>query len=343
MERDHGLEYLRAVACLFIILLHTVYSTTLMYSIRLNTFWRFGGFQAVTDCLMWAVPCFVMVTGALLLPPGKKIGYDRLFKRYITRVLKAILVFGVLFGVLEYIFNPEQRTVQAVLANLYEVFTGDTWSHMWYLYCLLGLYLLLPAYKKIAELSSERDILYLLGVYGFFEALLPLLGIGNIRCGFYIHVSSIYPFWLFLGYWLHRWGKRYSRRMYGLLALGATAVIAGASLLRTWYGVHALDTLFTYSSPLTILQAAGIAGWFFQSKTDSASLAGKALISIDRHSFGVYLIHMAYIRLLYKHLHFDPFAMPPALGVLIVVAFAFVLAYVTDMVMKKLPLFKSIV
>ena len=341
-QREHGFDYLRAVACIFIILLHTVYSTTLMYSIKLNTFWRAAGFQAASNSLMWAVPCFVMVTGALLLPPEKHIGYRALFTKYIARVVKAIVVFGVLFVALEVIFNPSQRTREHVFAGLYEIFTGGGWSHMWYLYCLLGLYLLLPAYKKIAAQSSQRDIAYLLTVYGLFEALLPLLGIWNIQCGFYIHVSTIYPFWLFLGYWLHRWGRSCRRALYGWVFAASSAVILAASLARTYWGLTELDVLFTYSSPLVILQAGGLAGWFFQCRSDGTGVLGRVLSNIDRHSFGIYLIHMAYIRLLYKHLHFDPFRLGAVPGVLAVVLAAFLLAYGTEWVLRKLPVFRSI-
>ena len=232
-QREHGFDFLRAVACLFIILLHTVYSTTLMYGVKLNTFLRAAGFQAAANDLMWAVPCFVMVTGALLLPPEKHIGYRALFTKYIARVVKAIVVFGALFVAVEAVFDPGLRTWEHVRAGLYEIFSGGGWSHMWYLYCLLGLYLLLPAYKKIAALADERDILYLLAVYGLFEAVLPLLGIWDIQCGFYIHVSSVYPFWLFLGYWLRRWGGKYSRALYGWAFVGATAALTGARAIRS--------------------------------------------------------------------------------------------------------------
>lgn len=342
-QRNHGFDYLRATACVFIILLHTVYSTTLMYANELNTFWRVAGCQMTSNNLMWAVPCFVMVTGALLLPPEKELTYKALFAKYVARILKAIVVFGVLFVALEVIFNPDRRSVQYVLNGLYKIFTGDSWSHMWYLYCLVGLYLLLPAYKKVAALSDERDIRYLLIVYGLFESLLPLLGIWNIPCGFYIHVSSIYPFWLFLGYYLNRWGVKRSRAMYGWVFMVATVVITAMSLVRTYWSVTALDNLISYSSPLMILQAGGLAGWFFQCKSDGTKTWGKVLINIDRHSFGIYLIHMAYVRLIYKHLHFNPFRIGGVPGVLLVVLAAFVLAYITDIVMKKVPLFKSIV
>lgn len=345
-RRDGALDCLRAAACVFIILLHTVDSTTQAFPGKVNlSFWRATGSRMAINELYWAVPCFIMVTGALLLRPDKQIGYKKLFGKYIARALKAILVFGVLFVVLEAIFNPAMRTWPAFLGGVYEVFTGGTWAHMWYLYCLLGLYLLLPAYKKVAAASDERDIRYLLIVYGTFQSLLPLLGIWNIPCGFYIHVSSIYPFWLFLGYYLYNWGGRLPRRAYAVMALAASAALAALTYVRMSRSLAVLDVFFSYSSPLVILQAAGVAGWTFRCSQDGFPKLKRALAHIDRHSFGIYLIHMAYVRLLYKYLHFDPYALGlgGAPGILVTVAFAFVLAYLTDMVMKKLPVFKTIV
>ena len=358
-RRSAAFDCLRAVACLCIILMHTARSTQLMYGMKMTSFARAAVCQIALNLQYWAVPCFIMVTGALLLQPEKQIGYRRLFSRYIARVLKAIVVFGVLFAVLEAIFNPEMRTWSAFLGGCWEVFTGGTWSHMWYLYCLLGLYLLLPAYKKIAAMSEERDIRYLLIVCGVFLSLVPLLGLLHISCGFYIHVGTIYPFWLFLGYYLYRWGDRLPRRVYGAMALLGTAALGLLTWARMRWGLPALDGLFAsdgsfmaaynfrdgYSFVLVILQAAGLAGWFFRCGQEGAAGVKKVLANIDRHSFGIYLIHMAYVRLLYKYLHFDPYALGMAgvPGILAVVLFAFVMAYITDMGMKKLPVFKGIV
>ena len=343
-ERNIGFDCLRAVACLSIILLHTLYFTRLMY-MPLMTFWRATWIQMGLNNLMWAVPCFLMVTGALLLGPEKEIGYKALFSKYIARVLKAIVVFGLLFVALEVIFNPEQRTTAHVLEGAYEIFTDGGWAHMWYLYCLLGLYLLLPAYKKIAALSDERDIRYLLIVYALFQSLLPMLGMANIQSGFYIHVSSIYPFWLFFGYYLRRWGMEKSRGFYGCLFAVSTVLLTALTYVRMKWDLAVLDAFFTYSSILVISQAAGIAGWFFRCGQEGFVPVKKCLANIDRHSFGIYLIHMAWLRLIFKHLHFIPFkwGLGGAPGILAVVLAAFVLSYITDMIMKKLPLFKSIV
>ena len=339
-KRNAGFDCLRATACLFIILLHTSYSTVLMYPIQFTS--RRAAIEGmVQHNLMWAVPCFIMVTGALLLPPEKHISYRDLFGKYIARVVKAIVLFGVLFVVLEMLFDPTRRTGAYFLQGLYKVFTGDSWSHMWYLYCLLGLYLLMPFYKKAAELG-ERDMLYLMGLYALFMSAIPCLEAVGVRCGFYIHVSSVYPLYLFMGYWLRRWGAKHSRGFYAGLFLAATAAIGVLSYVRVKGNVQTLDVLFEYNSPLVIVQSLGVAGWFFRIG-DEPSPVKKVLANIDRHSFGIYLIHMAYIRLLYKHLHFDPFRYGGLAGILLTALIAFGLAYLTDMVMKKLPVVKKIV
>ena len=342
-ERTYGFDYLRAFACLCIILLHTTYSTTLMYASEYTARQTLIS-QMVMNNLMWCVPCFIMVTGALLLPPVKELTYGALFKKYIARVLKAIVVFGVIFLLSVMAFAPARRTFAYFFQGLYKIFTGDTWSHMWYLYCLIGLYLLLPFYKKAAALSEEKDIRYLLIVYAIFLSILPQVNAFSVRCGFYIHVSSIYPFWLFLGYYLHRYGMGRSRRFYVLLFAAGTAALLILTWVRSRWNVAALDNFFEYSSCLVIVQAAGIAGWFFQCRQEGFRGVKTVLTHIDRHSFGIYLIHMMFVRLLYKHIHFDPFAFGSAwfLGILAVVAISFLLSYILDMLLKKLPLFRGI-
>ncbi len=343
-RRSVGFDCLRATACLGIILLHTVFSTSLMYAGEM-TFGRTLAAEIVTNNLMWAVPCFIMVTGALLLPPEKQIGYGTLYKKYIARMLGAIALFGTLFVALEMLFNPEQRTWAHLWGGLYEIFTGDSWSHMWYLYCLTGLYLLLPVYKKVTALADERDMLYLMGVYTLFLSVIPGLQMANIRCGFYIHVASVYPLYLFMGYWLSRWGGRLRRRVYGGVFLTATALIAALTYVRVRWDIPALEDCFQYASLPVIVQTLGLAGWFFRCREEGFPRLKRVLANIDRHSFGIYLIHMAYIRLLFKHLRFDPFdwGLGGVPGVLAVVLAAFGAAYVTDLVMKKLPVFRRVV
>lgn len=340
-ERLQGLDYLRAVACIAIIFIHLLSAGFLMYSEEL-TLAETVAYRAVLNNLMWAVPCFIMITGALLLEPEKEIGFSKLFSGYVMRLVKAVILFGMLYLLLEIIFNPGYRTVQYVLNGLLEIFTGETWAHMWYLYCMIGLYLLLPFYKKVAEHSSKKELTYLLIVYLVFRSLLPLLKIVDIESGFYIHVSSIYPFWLFLGYYIRRYGAQKSGRFYLSVFVGATVLLALLTWMRWVWELEALERLFGYSSVLVIAQAAGIAGCFVRMKGKEIPVVKQALLKINQRSFGIYLIHMVFIRLIYKHLQFDPFSHGGFVAITGMALVCLALSYVLDWLLKKVPLFRQV-
>lgn len=340
-ERFQGLDYLRAISCIAIIFIHVLSSGFLMYDREL-TLAGTVAYRAVLNNLMWAVPCFIMITGALLLNPEKKIGASKLFSGYVLRLLKAVVLFGTLYVMLEIIFNPEQRTLQHLWEGLFEIFTGDTWAHMWYLYCMIGLYLLLPFYKKIAEHSSKKELTYLLIVYLVFRSLVPLLKIANIDCGFYIHVSTIYPFWLFLGYYIRQYGLQKNGRFYLTLFAGATVLITALTWIRWTWNLEAIERLFGYSSILVIIQTAGIAGCFFKIRGDALSHAKRVLLKINQHSFGIYLIHMIYVRFIYKHLFFEPFSHGGFFAITGMVLVCLILSYVTDWLLRKVPLFQQV-
>ena len=70
-----GYVYLRVMACVAIVILHTAYGASSQFEEVISSFQQSAA-MAATNSMMWAVPCFVMVTGALLLPPEKDISYD---------------------------------------------------------------------------------------------------------------------------------------------------------------------------------------------------------------------------------------------------------------------------
>ena len=65
-QHIYGFSYIRSLACIAIIILHTVYSAVLLFGSNIDAEKNIIS-MAVVDSMMWAVPCFIMVTGALLL------------------------------------------------------------------------------------------------------------------------------------------------------------------------------------------------------------------------------------------------------------------------------------
>ena len=68
MKRTNYYSYLRAIACMGIVLLHTADASVMLYGDAISNVQKTVS-MGMVYCMMWAVPTFVMVTGALLLNP----------------------------------------------------------------------------------------------------------------------------------------------------------------------------------------------------------------------------------------------------------------------------------
>ena len=324
------LSFLRVVGCVAVVVLHLAASETLIYQNVLTGSQMFG-MTLVYNLMMWAVPVFVMVSGALLLDPEKDITIRKIFTSYIKRILIALVSFSLVFRIFDMVMDHEAFTVSGILKGLLNAFTGNGWSHMWYLYLIIGLYLILPALRAVTKSCLVKELKYLLIVGFVVISVLPLTRLFGISSSFYIHVNTIYPVYFLLGYMLHKDIIRIDRRVAAaLMVIGAAGIVCG-----TYFGLKGSiqnPTVLTgYASPFVAFLASGI---FFLSKDikEPTEKMKSIVLSIDRCSFGIYLIHMVFVRLLLRYLQVNLFDYPIWLSVPISAVFIFsvslVLVYV---------------
>lgn len=181
--RVYSFSYLRAAACFAIVLLHTMFCAVSLFPEEASAAQALLS-NIVVNNMMWAVPCFLMVSGALLLNPEHPVTVKKCLTKYIPRMLIALVVFCLLFRALEILVNHEPVNAETLLSGFYEIFSGTSWSHVWYLYLMIGIYLLLPFYHKIASNSTAGELRYLMIVYVIFLSLVPVLKTFGISVGF---------------------------------------------------------------------------------------------------------------------------------------------------------------
>lgn len=338
---DGRLGLLRIAACLAIVLLHSVHSARILFQESATMLQQLVSCIAVNE-QMWAVPIFLMVSGALLLDSRREITLAKA-GRYIRRMLLALLVCSIGFRIFDVVMNGEPRTLMSFAKALQEFFSAGGWSPLWYLYLMIGLYLMLPFYHKVTAHCSERELQVLLAVMLTFCSLVPLLKAGGLRIGFYIPSSMIYPWYLLLGHYLRTYpGKR--QRAVGLMAmLTASAALAALS---AWQSARELDEVQTalvqqltgYASPLVVLQAGGL--FLFCMSFANAGIG--RLRSVDACTFGIYLIHMVFIRLVLRYMGWNPYTQPlPVLAFAGFILGVFALSLVIVMVLRRLPFFRT--
>lgn len=312
---------LRVIACLAIIILHTFNYSLLgagKFGYPVTAAGEFWGhfFEYVN---LWAVPVFVMVTGALLLDPAREITSGKIFKKYIARVGSALLIFGLVFIFVDMALGDLPVSGAGFGRGLVQLLTGHSWSHMWYLYLLIGIYLLLPFFRKVAAASSTQEMRYLLIVLLAFLSLLPILGIWGIETDYRFSVATIYPFYLFLGYAMQNGQVKLPKWAAWVTLVASVAVLAVVTL---WGSDSVVNYFASYNSVVIVALAMSIFSLLTHgagvSRAPGSKFGETVLRSLDGCSFGIYLIQMLFIKLLIRVWGLNPFASPWMFPVMIV-------------------------
>ena len=304
-NRNLGLSLIRVLSSLGIVYLHTANVSEILYREELSktaqSFTLLGVY-----CFLWAVPCFLMVSGSLLLEPSRSLSIGKIWKKYISRILLALFVFQIFFSFFDSFMDEEPLTLHFLVDGIYNAFSGKGWAHLWYLYLLIGLYALTPLFRLIAE--KQKLLNYHLLVFFIFLSIFPALSVFHITPGFYIPIASIYPFYFLMGYTLRKNKPRPLLSI--LLFFTGTLGIILLTFLRYLMELEQLDPLITsYSSPFVVLSSVGIFSFLFScaDKNQYLKKVKKPLLFFDENGFGVYLIHMVFLRLVLRYWEINPY------------------------------------
>ena len=154
-DRIVFLDYLRAIACLMVIVVHSC-----------EFFFIDGdaiGIRSVSDGL-WvsiidsalrpSVPLFVMASSYLLLPLRQPT--EVFFRRRFVRVVIPFVVWSLLYAVLPPLFaGMDTEEMKTSLLQLLTNFNANS-GHLWFIYMLIGLYLFMPILSPWLEKVSRR-------------------------------------------------------------------------------------------------------------------------------------------------------------------------------------------
>ena len=88
--------------------------------------------------------------------------------------------------------------------SIYSVFSGSSWGYLWYLYALIGLYLITPVLRVITDNADNTLIKYILIILFIFTCFIPYIkGLFNINIDIYTpFVPTTNLLYYVLGYYL---------------------------------------------------------------------------------------------------------------------------------------------
>lgn len=207
-----NISWLRILATISVVYLHTC-STLIdnpdLFILNKN---QINFFNSSYQMMYWAVPVFFMITGLLLLNPSKDITIKQSIKHYSYRILLTLIVFGVPFAVLKIIIENHSFDSFYVILSFKAILENNSLSHLWYLYTLCGIYLILPFLKKIINNSENQEIKYLLIILFIIDFCFPLLS--ELLCiNIAFELPLKYPlFYVLSGYYINKNKKVFIRK-----------------------------------------------------------------------------------------------------------------------------------
>ena len=172
--RKQFLDVLRVLATCAVVLMHVLTGATDVTDASIVPEYR-SLLLSVMDLVTWCVPIFLLISGYLFLNPERTLTYPVMIKKYCRRIALAILLFGVPYAASELVVAERTFRIRMIPEALKMTLTGHTWSHMWYLYLILFLYLITPLLKKVLRVLPVWGVVAMMAVIFLGSSVAPFL------------------------------------------------------------------------------------------------------------------------------------------------------------------------
>lgn len=308
--RIEYLDALRTVACFAVVMLHVTALNTYNVEFQSPEWNIFMFYESIVN---WAVPVFVMISGAAML------SREYSYKRIQTKVLRLVCLFF-LWSALYLLFDIAVYGVSSYAENslwLQVLLQGH--YHMWYLIMLAGLYLVIPILKAIIyKPQIQKAFIFLSIMLTFFvPSVLDLLQESKARellrypvfgaiCRAFINVHNDLHYHLSIGFTAYSvigyvLVHRFDKQAYHGLPIGCFCALGGAAItfleIMIANSKEAAGSFMQYYQVGILLQSVGVV-------LIMKMLTGKAIIHyLARMSplcLGIYFVHPMIIETLQK-------------------------------------------
>ena len=372
--RKQFLDVLRVLATCAVVLMHVLTGATDVTDASIVPEYR-SLLLSVMDLVTWCVPIFLLISGYLFLNPERTLTYPVMIKKYCRRIALAILLFGVPYAASELVVAERTFRIRMIPEALKMTLMGHTWSHMWYLYLILFLYLITPLLKKVLRVLPVWGVVAMMAVIFLGSSVAPFLNkVLDVNSIPVLPDGGVYFLYYLCGYLFAvrevgvdkaessgTSGKGMEagldtepvrgKRIGNVWLMAAAVLMMGMILSRTLAG---FSIQMAYNYPFTVLLAVLLfaAGWNGSIKKYRIPWQEAGALS-----FAVYLVHPVYVNLLYKFVKITPFTVLEQCGVqsvaagqavliLLLAAFCMVvlaLATATAWVLRKIPVLRKYV
>jgi surface polysaccharide O-acyltransferase-like enzyme len=301
--------------------------------------------------VLMGVPLFFMLSGALLLQPSKvnePIGV--FFKKRVNRIAIAFVFWSIIYLLWSFFVDKTAMTPQSAVQSL---LGSGAYYQFWFIYAMIGLYLLTPILRVVSANSNQKILLYIVVLWFLSVAAVPFLHLltGLVVNGDLLVIGGSIGYFV-LGEYIMRGVSLKTKTVRALLIGSVACTIIGIylvtgpfSALNQWY-------FFNYISSFNIIFASFAV--FVLLSRHSPDWPGsnhpklsRFIQAISANTLAIFFLHPIVLETLYRgylgvrisqFTFISPFVEIPVLG-----AVALLVTLSLVLVMKKVPVLKILI
>lgn len=315
-EKNYNLEVLRVVSCIMVVVIHVANYYSRGYGLGEvnNASYIFSIICNVGSRI--AVPIFFMISGSLLVDE------TLLIKKSLRRVgntLWSLVVWSAIYYIWNYFYRDR-------LYDFRLIFAEPVKAHLWFLYAIIGMYLVLPFLQNMFKNMQDILMRYFAALWFLFLTIEYVLALCELPVSYNIPLvgNSCYLGYFVLGYIVKGTIKKVpisTKTCYVGAVLCLATVIIFTYICTVLQGSH-YDRLFQYRNILIAIPSALI---FYDALKNEhrpyKEKTKKVLSFLSRHSFNIYLCHVIFLDIV--KLEFAPRSISAFIGIPLYTLFVF--------------------
>lgn len=330
--RQHyeGIEILRALACFMVVILHCI--PPFAGEMPGEGEAPFLFFLAVARS---AVPLFFMITGYLLLDRDEEI--FQFYKKRMLKIAAPVVFYSLFYTVMGALASNEPLTLRLLLISPFRPIL-----HLWFMYHLLGAYIFMPFLRRMFVNATDRERMVFTAIWALLflivPAFLPTVDVGAIQKHYGLNQFAGFIGFVFIGGCLKNIPSVNPRNYFAGYVLSGILMVIFTFLYTAWMGKKGFAFVGN-RSPFAFTAAVCL----FMAIKELPLVRWKGTITeIAKYSFGIYLVHMLYVRVVLSIGIYD--AIPSSwLAIPVCAVIVLILSFLTIKYAKKVPYLRAVV
>jgi len=346
-------EILRALAIFAVIILHNSADYGEQYGQIPMSHWWAG---TIWDGLVrFCVPMFVMLSGAFLLKSGKEVSIKEVFTKRLPKIVIPLIAWSIIYVLYASYHTDKGISGMDVKEQLKTFLEGPVIYHFWFLYMMIGIYLLYPIINLFITSAKKVHIEYFLIVWFLTNCIFATIEIlFDLSIGIDLSFFTGYVGYFILGYYLYTYTftqkQLNSAYLLGVAGFLLSALFPYLCILLNFENRGSLiESDFTID---IVLVEIALFLWF-KNRTyneDSTGVLKKSISEISKESFGIYLVHVLLMQALFENdlTLFPKFAnmvgtWHPTWGIPLKALIILILSYAVTKLISQVPFIRKIV